>query len=340
VLVALASATAIAILMPAGPDDGCPSPRQVSEAVNAHLPSMVLPLGRPPGPGVLRLSVTADAAGTLRVDLSDPDGGPLLRRRVAPEIGPRAKATDCAALAETAALIVDRYWHEVGYEVPPAPPPAPPPPKAPPPPRAAPPPAPEKAAPRSAVLPAPRETTPTTPEVHREPPRPPAWWVAAGAAGEVADRGSDHWAGSLAMAVERPRFGQRLGLRFTVEALNPDTRPLGGGKAAMVQVPVAMDAYLAVPVGLGRLEPSIGGGLTVTVVAYPEGQSTKSRVIGPPAVNAGLAWAVPVARDFFFRLAASGVVASPYRIDADPQHIFDTPRFRAEFGLELGVWFH
>ncbi len=53
---------------------------------------MVLPLGRPPGPNALRLSVTGDAGGTLRVELSDPDGGALLRRRVAPEVGTRAKA--------------------------------------------------------------------------------------------------------------------------------------------------------------------------------------------------------------------------------------------------------
>ena len=119
-LVALASATAIAILLPAGADDGCPSPRQVSDAVSAHLPGVVLPLGRAPGPSALRLSVTTDGAGTLRVDLSDPQGGALLRRRVAPETAARTKAAECVALAETAALIVDRYWHEVGYEVPPA----------------------------------------------------------------------------------------------------------------------------------------------------------------------------------------------------------------------------
>ncbi len=35
------------------------------------------------------------------------------------------------------------------------------------------------------------------------------------------------------------------------------------GNAAVVQVPVAMDAYLAFPVGLGRLEPGLGVNLNV-----------------------------------------------------------------------------
>ena len=129
--VALAPAYAIAILLPAGPDDGCPSPRQVAEALTAHLPGVVAPLGRPAGQNNLRLAVATDAAGELRVDLTDPDGGPLLRRRVAPEPagtgGARSRSVQCAALAETAALIVDRYWHELGYEIPPAPPKPPPP---------------------------------------------------------------------------------------------------------------------------------------------------------------------------------------------------------------------
>ena len=78
--VALAPAYAIAILMTAGPDDGCPSPRQLADALSAHLPGMVLPLGHATGPTTLRLGVTTDAAGAMRLDLSDPEGGPLLHR--------------------------------------------------------------------------------------------------------------------------------------------------------------------------------------------------------------------------------------------------------------------
>ena len=115
--------------MTAGPDDGCPSPRQLADALSAHLPGMVLPLGHATGPTTLRLGVTTDAAGAMRLDLADPEGGPLLHRWL--PATDRAHAGDCPALAETAALIVERYWHEVGYDVPletPKPPPKPPPP--------------------------------------------------------------------------------------------------------------------------------------------------------------------------------------------------------------------
>ncbi|HZL19551.1 MAG TPA: hypothetical protein VFG23_17580, partial [Polyangia bacterium] len=113
-LAALLPAYAIAILMPAGPDDGCPSPRQLTDALAAHLPAMVLPLGHATGPTTLHLAVTTDAAGAMRLDLTDPEGGPLLHRWL--PATEHSGGADCPALAETAALIVERYWHEVGYD--------------------------------------------------------------------------------------------------------------------------------------------------------------------------------------------------------------------------------
>ena len=47
---ALAPAYAIAILMTAGPDDGCPSPHQLADALSAHLPGMVLAARARDGP--------------------------------------------------------------------------------------------------------------------------------------------------------------------------------------------------------------------------------------------------------------------------------------------------
>jgi hypothetical protein len=362
VLVALASATAIAILMPAGPDDGCPTPRQVSAAVSAHLPGMVLPPGRAPGPGVLRLSVTWDAGNVLRVDLSDPDGAPLLRRRVAPEDPTGAKPGDCAALAETAALIVDRYWHEVGYEVPPAAPPAAPAPSPPPAPPPAPapaaepkPPAPPPApAPPARAPPAPSPAPPAPPpgapklepppsEPAAEPPQPPSWWLGVGVTGAAADRGPRHVGASLAVAIERPAFGERLGLRFSVAAQNSDVVPWNGGKATVIQAPVAIDAYVAFPVGLGRLEPGLGADLDVILVTASLGNRSESYVRAAPGVDAALAWTIPIPHGFFFRLRAAGTAAMPYRVvnDAlDHATILETPRYRAQVGLEFGFWFH
>ena len=383
-LVALASATAIAILLPAGPDDGCPSPRQVGDAVSAHLPGVVLPLGRAPGPSALRLSVTSDTTGTLRVDLSDPDGGPLLRRRVAPETVARTKAAECVALAETAALIVDRYWHEVGYEVPPAAPavaPKPAPPKPPvepkpapsrppvepkPPAEAKPPPEPEPARELPAAAPSDRSAEPAErdtageapaprtserpPERRRAPLRPPSWWLAAGIGGEAGDKGPRHPFASLAVALERTAFGRRLGLRFSVTGREGDhttwSKVSPSGDATVVQIPVGLDAYLAFPVGLGRLEPSIGGDLNVIFVtssqSSAEGTKTESRITVAPAFDALLAWTIPLPHDIFLRARVAGAVGVAKRLldDANGIVIAETPIFRAELGLELGVWFY
>jgi len=356
VLVALASAAAIAILMPAGPDDGCPSPRQVSEAVNAHLPGMVLPLGRAPGPNVLRLSVTSEAGGPLRVDLSDPDGGALLRRRVEPDTGPRAKPADCAALAETAALIVDRYWHEVGFEVPAPPPaapkPAPAPPKPPPPPPAPPPQAkPAAPAPPPPAPPPEPAAPPRAAPTSSEPLRPPAWWLAAGVSGEEGDRGPARVAASLAVAIERAFGSHRAGLRLSVGARYPrhpgwnaDSKiPIPAGTTTVVEIPVGLDAYLAIPVGLGRLEPGLGADVNVILVTSQAGNATAFRWATVPAADAFLAWTIPVLRDVVIRFVAQGAAGAPDRLTADDAgrlRIFDTPRFRAEVGIQLGVWFY
>jgi len=379
VLVALASATAIAILLPAGPDDGCPSPRQVSDAVSAHLPGVVQPLGRPPGPSALRLSVTSDGTGTLRVDLSDPEGGPLLRRRVAPETAARSKAAECVALAETAALIVDRYWHEVGYEVPPATPvvapkPAPPPkplvapkPPAEPKPPVEPPPAPEPAAPEPAeraAVPAERDSDngappgrepERPPERPRAPLRPPSWWLAAGIGGDAGDKGGALARASLAIAVERAALGRRLGLRFSASGRYPESvvwpaEPgMPAGHATLWEFPVAMDAYLAIPIGLGRLEPGLGVELNVIYVTSMQGNTPDSRVAAAPGAEALLAWTVPLPHDLFLRARAVGAAAVPVRTindnfrhpnDASGLPLVETPRFRGELGLELGVWFY
>src|SRR4051794_29176253 len=105
---------AIGVLAPAGPDDGCPSPRQVVEALGAHLPGVALPLGQPPGPSALRLRVATDATGVTLLDLGNASGEIVLHRALVPtDRGPA-----CAALAETVALIIERYWREVGYDVP------------------------------------------------------------------------------------------------------------------------------------------------------------------------------------------------------------------------------
>jgi hypothetical protein len=345
VAVALAPAYAIAILMTAGPDDGCPSPRQLAEALSAHLPGMVLPLGHATGPTTLRLGVATDAAGAMRLDLSDPEGGPLLHRWL--PATERAHAGDCPALAETAALIVERYWHEVGYDVPletpntstkpptpkaTAPPPPPPAPKAAPPP--VPPPVVEKANP-------PPELRATESQPPTEPLPPPRWWLGGGIAGLLTPSGNRAAAALLAVAVERPAFKRRIGLRLSAGAETRVSVSFATESADVLRFPVRMGAYLPIALGVGQLEPGIGVDLDVIAVTFTHGSTSKTNLRASPGVDAALGWALPLPHDFYIRALAQAVTEVPYNFVTASNNttIFTSPRFRLALGIELGVWF-
>jgi hypothetical protein len=358
VAAALAPAYAIAILMAAGPDDGCPSPHQLADALSAHLPGMVLPLGHATGPTTLRLAVTTDAAGAMRLDLNDPEGGPLLHRWL--PASERPKGGDCPALAETAALIVERYWHEVGYDVPieaPATPPKPPPPKAtpppPPPPKPAPPPPPPKPQPPPPptieVRPPPpkREAEPAPPKREAEPRPPseplppPGWWLGASAGGLLTESGGLSGAASLAIGVERPVFGRRFGLRLSAGVETGVSADWATGHASIRQFPVRMGAYLPIVLGFGQLEPGIGVDLDVISVAFSPRTASTTELRAAPGADAALAWALPMPHDIYLRALAQAGIEVPYDVVTKLNNttIFTSPRFDLLLGLELGLWF-
>ncbi len=339
-------AYAIAILMAAGPDDGCPSPRQLAEALAAHLPGMVLPLGHATGPTTLRLSVTTDAASTLRLDLTDPEGGPLLHRLL--PASEHAKAGDCPALAETAALIVERYWHEVGYDVPletPAAPPKPPPPKA-----TSPPPKPAEAAPPRPA-PAPKPAPPAAEASEAPPPAPatplppPRWSLGLGAGALWPDTGSRASWATAAVAVERPAFRRRIGLRLSAGAETSVAVDFATGSAEVRQLPVRMGAYLPIALSLGRLEPGVGLDLDVVSVDFTRkagtGSNAENHLGASPGIDAALAWALMLPHGIYLRALVDAVTSVPYQVvtASNDTRIFNTPRFTLSLGLELGLWF-
>jgi hypothetical protein len=271
VLAALVPAYAIAILMPAGPDDGCPSPRQVNDALAAHLPAMVLPLGHATGPTTLHLAVATDAAGAMRLDLTDPEGGPLLHRWL-PAVE-HSRGIDCAALAETAALIVERYWHEVGYDVAIEPPNPPPPPPPPPPPS-------EKPVAKSTSRPIvrPAETSAAEAPAPQPPPPPlppPRTWIGAAGGERLGDAGTHEATVSIALAVERSLWSHRIGLRLSGGADRGTTyrwtaSPAVTDRATLREVPLRMGVYLSLPFGPGQIEPGLGVDLDVISAAVSD----------------------------------------------------------------------
>jgi hypothetical protein len=141
--------------------DACPSRAQIADALEGHMPGVLARIGRELDPNVLHLGLAISATGAAHVTLTDATGGLRLERDLelpkpppppvpspagAPAPAPaRDRSSDCAAFADTLALIVERYMRHLGYHEPPPPALMPPPPPAPPPP----PPPPAASAPRA-----------------------------------------------------------------------------------------------------------------------------------------------------------------------------------------------
>jgi len=108
-------------------EENCPSSAQVQAALETHAPRLVALAseGGSDNPLTLILSTTL-ATGEMSISLMDKAGLVKLYRVLPPPPGDRAR--DCAALADTVAFIIDRYFDEVELPQLPARPPAPPPP--------------------------------------------------------------------------------------------------------------------------------------------------------------------------------------------------------------------
>jgi hypothetical protein len=113
-----------ALITVRGGDARCPSGRQVNEAIAARLPGVLVPTASSGASGVLELRLTESATEHSFV-VVDPEGAVRLSRPLPP---PSPSARDCEALAETVALIVDRYLQQLAYQDREMPPPAPAPP--------------------------------------------------------------------------------------------------------------------------------------------------------------------------------------------------------------------
>lgn len=115
--VALLAVHAALIAVRPGPQTDCPSSRQVSEAMAARIPGVLFPADAPRSADVLTLVLGRDLGGPT-VSLIDGGGRLRLRRMLTPSAGPPDR--DCPALAETVALIVERYTNEVEGAPPPS----------------------------------------------------------------------------------------------------------------------------------------------------------------------------------------------------------------------------
>jgi hypothetical protein len=107
-----------------------------------------------------------------------------------------------------------------------------------------------------------------------------------------------------------------------------------------------MDAYVAFPIGLGRLEPGLGVNLNIISATSSQtssqGIKSDAALAAAPGLAASLAWRIALPHDLFVRTMVTGAVGLPTRITDDVTNrvIIETPRFWAELGLQLGVSFY
>jgi hypothetical protein len=301
----------------------CPAPEQLSGALNALVAGLA-PAAPTATPLVLasgaRLSVVTLPEGDVRVDLVDGEGEVVLHRVLpAP---PRGHAPDCAALAETIALIVDRYLHDVGYEAPPLTPPAPPPPPP--------------------VLPAPT-TLVVTPVVSPPvaAPRPRALWrLGFYGSARRGDAGGFDGDGDLALSLEPARSGSRWGVRLSAGyAPAASARWMEDKEATLRRVPLRVGAYLSRRLGPGRLEPGLGAGFELFLISAT-GPGTSGGAHAAPTGDVSLGYAVALAGPLYLRLLSRAASTVPYTFKAlDGSLVWGTSRFYAEVGVELGFAF-
>jgi hypothetical protein len=298
----------------------CPDPAQLATALNALVVGLA-PVAATPLPlaSGARLAVVTSPEGDVRVDLVDGQGEVVLHRVLpAP---PRGHAPDCAALAETIALIVDRYLHDVGYEAPPLPPPAPPPP--------------------------PVVTPPTTLAVSAPvpvpAPRPRALWrVGLYGGARRGDAGGFDGDGDLALGVEPARDGRRWGVRLSAGyAPAASARWMTDKTATLRRVPLRVGAYLSRPFGPGRLEPGLGAGFELFLVsASGPGTAGGAGAHAAPSADVSLGYAVALAGPLYARLLSRAASTVPYTFKAlDGSLVWGTSRFYGEVGVEFGFAF-
>ena len=322
---AILFATTVTLTVPASGGTDCPSPAQLTVALEAHMPGLVTSAPAPTPATALRLAVTTLSAGDVRFELLDVQGVALLHRLLpAP---PRGHDPDCPALAETVALVVERYLHDVGYEAPPL---------APPPPRPTP------------TAPLPPSPTKAIATAGPPPPAPPpraraVWKVGLSAHGRVGDAGGWDADGDLAVSVEGNAAGRRLGARLSAGVALPiDARwsdSAATQTATLDRLPVRLGLYLRVPLAEGQLEPGAGVGAEALLVTA-RGPGTASERHLAPFCDVALGYTLSLRGPVYVRGLSRVAFEVPYDFRTfSGARVWGTPRVYGELGVELGFAF-
>jgi hypothetical protein len=312
---------ALSVTVSGGAPDDCPSVPQVMSAVKGRLPAASLSWQASPVAGGLQLVLRPRSGPqpALQVDLLDDAGQSLLHRLLpgASGGGRGGRMSDCLALAETIALIVDRYVVQVDSPIVPHPQSSE---------------APQDGAPDQPAPPTPRSTPPSTTD-------------AAVVAGAAWRSGGDALEGFEVLAgidLQRAARERGAGASLTVGIAPTAEGRWSTGQATLRRIPVRLGTYLSLKAGAGRLEPGLNLGVDALLVNVTESSGTR-RTIRNVSPNVEAAFAYRLRGGIYFARGGVAVgLAVPYRLgglEAQADSAVSTPRTYIRVGLETGIYF-
>jgi hypothetical protein len=319
---------AVLVAAPAGPDEGCPSARQVTDAMLARFPTLLVATpteGQPTRPDVLRARLDVAGDGTVvRFSLVDVRGDMQLRRAL-PAPGRGQSMADCLALADTLAAIVERYLGAIGPD--------------------------PRDVELSPVPVAPSEILAVPLPAPPPPPPPPrarlflfglGWRMPSARPAGQAEQGEieARLAGELELTRTVPRVavivsgGASPGIDAPIAAPGPRT-------ATLRRFPLRLGGLLELPAGAGWIEPTILAGTDLLVVSLTA-PASRFLLVGY-AVEAAVGYRLKVAGRFHLR-PRGGIGLAIKRWDIGPREqrdtiVLSTPRVYASFGIDMGVIF-
>jgi hypothetical protein len=312
-LLLFAQAGLVAVVPDSGP--GCPSAKDVEEALYARVPSAVIPFSEARRRGSLQLMLTPAAAdGRRSFTLLDSAGHTRLQRPLPVGSGQQ----DCVALAETTALIVQRFLSDIDDPVP---------------------------EPAAAVAPvAVAAPAPAAAERDRR------WDLSLSSGWRV---GSDVW-GGLTVAARAARLLGRSGRLLLAgaagvggaAALEPNGRGDFRGTARARPFPIELGLWWRTVGWRAELQLGGGGGLDVThVLTRASSGNQETHLLPGPIFFGAAALRVPLRGRTFFRLSGGAAgSAVTYRFSHQPESSADnltvftvpTRRFYVRIGADIG----
>jgi hypothetical protein len=296
-----------------GSEATCPSPGQISTALRSRVPGALVPADRADEASALVVEVQTPLGAAPELLLTDGQGQVRLARTLSLIQGGRDDT--CVALAETVALIVERYLQELDYRGP---------------------------------IPAMGTRAEAVPSA-RARPAPPSWanrrWdLSLASAWRPGLPGA---AGFEVQARAGRLFGERRAALLTIGAglagAGDPVPPSSAypGTAELRRLPLEIGLWWRSVNIMGELQAGIGAGMDLTLVRARAADAQKRELLPSPNAAVAAAIRMPLGSRLFFRVASGlGVNVVRYEFRGAEEAVvftYPTQRFYGKLYLELGI---